>query len=86
MAINKTFWASYKGRESIVERFIWKDKILVREIWPNWEPREMASIWDGCGLVELDREVWLTTEEENNRELREDIRVQDEALKNEETK
>jgi hypothetical protein len=74
MAINKVFWASYKGRESIVERFVHDDgRILVREYWPINEPKEHATIWDGCGLVELDRAVELTTEDENTRVLREHL-------------
>lgn len=55
-------WVKYKGRESIVEVFDLDGKKLVRELWPEREPREHACRWDDAGCEVLDREVFWTAE------------------------
>ena len=57
--LDKLIWSSYKGRESIVEKFMHNGKVFVREAWPMQESREHATLWEGSGLVKLDREVIL---------------------------
>ncbi len=56
-------WVKYKDRESIVEIFSQNGQEMVRELWPEKEPREHATSLMNAGYEILDREVFWTSAE-----------------------
>lgn len=63
-AKGEEFWARYKERESIVEKFEVNGVSWVRELWPMHEPREHATPWEGGGMEKIEgRDVFWTKED-----------------------